>query len=292
MSSMNIAVTGANGQLGSAIHRLSGAYPFTFFFTDAETLDITDAKAVRNYLRSNAIDAVINTAAYTAVDKAESDEEAALRINGEAVRNLGLAAAESHCRLIHISTDYVFNGIGRRPYTESDPTCPVSAYGRTKLAGEQAIQESGAEAIILRTAWLYAETGNNFLHTMLRLGRERSEVRVVTDQRGTPTSANDLAQAILTILQQAEQGVFKAGLYHYSAEGECSWYDFAARIMELAQLPCRVLPITTADYPTPAARPTYSVLDKSKIKEAYGLHIPNWEESLQKVIEKVCSQTR
>ncbi|OAV72801.1 dTDP-4-dehydrorhamnose reductase [Bacteroidales bacterium Barb6] len=283
----NIAVTGANGQLGNAFRRLSPEYPqFNFFFTDADTLDIIDKEAVRSYLQANSIHLIINAAAYTAVDKAEIDEAAACRINSEAVRNLSEAAAENHCKLIHISTDYVFDGTNCRPYTETDPACPASAYGRTKLSGEAALQDN-AEAVIIRTSWLYSETGNNFVRTMLRLGKERDELRVVFDQTGTPTYAGDLAKAVFAILLSVETGNFKPGIYHYSNEGVCSWYDFALKIMNLANLPCQILPVETKDYPTSAARPPYSVLNKTKIKDAYHLTIPHWEESLKAMMSRL-----
>ena len=214
------------------------------------------------------------------MDKAEEDEALCLRINRDAVRNLGEAAHRVGARVIHVSTDYVFDGTNYLPYVETDVTCPASVYGRTKLAGEQALQEACPDAVIIRTAWLYSEYGNNFVKTMLRLGNEKDEIRVVFDQIGSPTYAGDLAVAILTILEKAEGGSFVPGIYHFSDEGVCSWYDFTVKILQLAGLKARVLPIETKDYPAKAARPHFSVLNKAKIKATYGLTVPHWEESL------------
>lgn len=278
----NIAVTGANGQLGKALQKLAVKYPeFNFLFTDIDTLDIGNKEAVLSYLKSHYISTIINAAAFTAVEKAEEEEEKAYHINAIAVRNLAEAAYETRAKLIHISTDYVFDGTHHLPYVETDATHPVSAYGRTKLAGEIMIQETGTDAIIIRTSWLYSEEGNNFLKTMMRLGKEQTELRVVFDQIGTPTYAGDLAGAILAILKRAEKGDFHVGIYHYSSEGVCSWYDFACKIMELADLSCHVFPVTSKEYPTRAIRPSYSVLNKSKIKNTYGINILHWEESLK-----------
>lgn len=281
----NILVTGANGQLGQALQKKAGNHPdFQFFFTDIDTLDITNKEAIMVFLETNRIYGVINTAAYTAVDSAEEDINAAYRINAEAIRNLGDAAHERRCRLIHISTDYVFDGRNYRPYLETDATRPLSAYGRTKLAGEVMLQESCPDAVIIRTSWLYSETGSNFLQTMLHLGKEKQEIKVVFDQVGTPTNAGDLADAIFSIMERGEKGAFVPGIFHFSNEGVCSWYDFALKIMELEALPCKVIPIETKDYPTPAIRPSYSVLNKAKIKEIYNIKIPHWEESLKRMI--------
>lgn len=283
--SRNILVTGANGQLGHAIRQRAEQYPaYSFYYTDIDSLDITDKEAVRDYLNSHRIHTVLNAAAYTAVDRAETDAEQAFRINAEAVGVLAEAARDHHSRLIHVSTDYVFDGMNHRPYIETDGTHPASVYGRTKLAGEVMAQEILDDAVIVRTSWLYSEVGNNFVRTMLRLGKEREELRVVFDQIGTPTYAGDLASALLAIVTGEEEGHFRPGIYHYSNEGVCSWYDFARKIMELAGLSCRVTPIESKEYPTAAARPAYSVLNKAKIKAAYGLSIPHWEESLKKVM--------
>lgn len=281
--SKNVLVTGANGQLGQAIRRRSGLHPsLSFFYTDVDTLNITDGDAIHAFLDRHEIHAIINTAAYTAVDRAEKDPGTAYRINAEAVKTLARAARDHACRLIQISTDYVFNGKNHIPYTESDIPNPLSVYGRTKLAGELLLQKTLADAIIVRTSWLYSETGNNFLKTMLRLGKEQKELKVVFDQTGTPTCAGDLAEALLTILGR-EEG-FTPGIYHFSNEGVCSWYDFARKIMQLSGLPCKVIPIETKDYPTPAVRPAYSVLNKAKIKATYNLAIPHWEQSLTELL--------
>lgn len=283
-----IIVTGANGQLGNSIRRLSAGYPqFAFVFTDIDTLDLCDASAVDAFVREKQADYILNCAAYTAVDKAEDDEALCRRVNCDAVRNMGKAARSVGAKLIHVSTDYVFDGTHHQPYVETDATCPVSVYGRTKLAGEQAISEVCPEAVIIRTAWLYSEYGNNFVKTMLRLGREREQLSVVFDQVGTPTYAGDLAEAILSILSQAEAGHFVPGIYHFSNEGVCSWYDFSVKIMELGGVSCRVLPIESKDYPAKAPRPHFSVLNKAKIKATYSMGIPHWEASLRICIKQL-----
>ena len=283
-----ILVTGANGQLGNSVRRLAVGYPqYAFVFTDVDTLDICDAQAVNAFVKEKQVDYIINCAAYTAVDKAEDDEALCLRINRDAVRNLGEAARAAGARVIHVSTDYVFDGTNHLPYVETDNTCPASVYGRTKLAGEQALQEVCPDAVIIRTAWLYSEFGNNFVKTMLRLGNEREQLSVVFDQVGSPTYAGDLAAAILNVLEQAETGAFVPGIYHFSNEGVCSWYDFTVKILEVAGIECRIRPIETKDYPTKAVRPPYSVLNKKKIKETYGIIIPHWEESLRVCMEKL-----
>ncbi len=279
-----ILVTGADGQLGSEIRMLAeaGESPFSgtrWYFTDKAELDITDAEAVRAFCRERAITHLLNCAAYTAVDRAESDEENADRINHQAVRILAELAKERGISLVHISTDYVFDGKNYRPYVEEDPTAPQGVYGRTKLAGEQALQELAPErSVILRTSWVYSSFGANFVKTMLRLGREREELGVIFDQVGTPTYARDLARAILEILPRLDNTTPE--IYHYSDEGVCSWYDFALAIFEMADVPCRVRPIETREYPTPAVRPHYSLLNKAKIKNAFNLEIPHWRESL------------
>lgn len=274
----SVLVTGANGQLGNALQKRTNRFPeWKFFFTDVDTLDICNKEQLTEYVRLNGIEYILNCAAYTAVDKAEDDAERCMRINRDAVRHIGEVAHERGVRVIHISTDYVFDGKGQRPYREDDPTGPVSVYGKTKLAGEQALLQTLDEAIIIRTAWLYSEVGNNFVKTMLRAGTERSELNVVSDQLGTPTYAGDLADAMLNTLTHP---TFIPGIYHFSNEGICSWYDFALKIMEASGLTCSIHPITTKEYPTRAVRPAYSVLDKTKIKETFGLQIPLWEESL------------
>ena len=283
-----ILVTGANGQLGNSIRRLAAGYPqYAFVFTDVDTLDICDAQAVNAFVKEKQVDYIINCAAYTAVDKAEDDEALCLRINRDAVRNLGEAARMAGARVIHVSTDYVFDGTNHLPYVETDNTCPASVYGRTKLAGEQALQEVCPDAVIIRTAWLYSEFGNNFVKTMLRLGNEREQLSVVFDQIGSPTYAGDLAAAIFAVLVQAEADAFVPGIYHYSNEGVCSWYDFAVKIMELGNAPCRILPIESKDYPAKAARPHFSLLNKAKIKTIYKISISHWEASLRECMKRI-----
>lgn len=282
-----ILVTGANGQLGNSLRLLEPQYnQYKFLFTDVDTLDICDAEAVCSFMKENKVNYILNCAAYTAVDKAEDDETLCLRINRDAVRNLGEAAHTTGAKVIHVSTDYVFDGTNCQPYKETDVTCPVSVYGRTKLAGEEALQEVCQESVIIRTAWLYSEFGNNFVKTMLRLGSERDELRVIFDQVGTPTYAGDLASAMMTIVEQAEKGSFVPGVYHFSDEGVCSWYDFTIQILQLANIAtCRVIPIEAHEYPTKAIRPHYSVLNKSKIKATYGICIPHWETSLRRCMK-------
>ena len=283
---IQVLVTGANGQLGHSLQARTNRYPaFAFHFTDVDTLDLCDAEAVRRYVEDKQVNYILNCAAYTAVDKAESNEALCERINRDAVRHLGEAAQAVGAKVIHISTDYVFDGTNCRPYVETDPTCPISVYGRTKLAGEEALRAVCPEAVIIRTAWLYSEYGNNFVKTVLRLGAERDELRFIFDQVGSPTYAGDLAEAMLTIVAQAEEGHFVPGVYHFSNEGVCSWYDFTVKILQLAHLSKRVIPIETKDYPTPAARPHYSVLNKGKIKATYGMTIPHWETSLQSCLQ-------
>lgn len=284
-----ILVTGANGQLGNSIRLLAGETGggFGFLFTDVDTLDICNKELFLSYARAKGVEYVVNCAAYTAVDGAEDNEALALQINGEAVRKLGEACRSAAIRLIHISTDYVFDGTNSLPYVENDYACPLSVYGRSKRMGEVFLQDVCPEALILRTSWLYSAFGNNFVKTMLRLGKEREELRVVFDQVGAPTYAADLASAILSIVRSAEEGNFRSGLFHYSNEGVCSWYDFARKILQLAHARCRVLPIETKDYPSRAARPQYSVLNKRKIKQTYGLQIPHWEDSLQGAINRI-----
>lgn len=284
----NILVTGANGQLGSEIKRLTSDYPFCFFFTDVDTLDLTDGEAVARYIADQSIDYVLNCAAYTAVDRAEDEEQTARLVNCKAVENLARAAGKT--RIIHVSTDYVFSGEADKPLKETDLVNPQSAYGRTKLEGEQILQTLRPESIIIRTAWLYSSFGNNFAKTMIRLGQEKESLNVVSDQYGTPTYAADLAKAMLDIVLFAEKKTFPAGIYHYSNEGETTWYDFASAIMKRAGLSCRINPIPTSEYPTKANRPQYSVLDKTKIKETFQIAIPQWEASLEKCINEILCQ--
>lgn len=277
-----ILVTGANGQLGNSIRLKANQHPqYNFLFTDVDTLDITDAAAVKAMVKDNQVNYILNCAAYTAVDKAEDNEDLCRRLNCDAVHVLGEAAREAKAKIIHVSTDYVFSGTNYRPYKETDDTRPVSAYGRTKLAGEEALVKVCPDAVIIRTAWLYSEFGNNFVKTVLRLGKERDQLGFVFDQAGTPTYAGDLAEAILTVVTADEKGTFVPGIYHYSNEGVCSWYDFTVKVLQIAGIECNVRPIETKDYPTRAVRPPYSVLNKGKIKETYGITIPHWEESLR-----------
>lgn len=271
-------VTGANGQLGSELRLL---LQDRAMFVDKDQLDITDPAAVKDFCNGKNFSAIINCAAYTAVDKAESDEALAAAINTDGSRNL----AQTGIPLVHVSTDYVFDGTSCRPYIETDAVNPVSVYGKTKLAGEQEVIKHAATAVIIRTAWLYSSFGNNFVKTMRRLGAEKTELKVVFDQIGSPTYAADLAAAIVAVLPQLKSGMRE--IYHFSNEGVCSWYDFAREIMELSGLGCNVLPIESKDYPTPAARPHYSVLNKSKIKHDFNLQINHWKESLKSCLQKL-----
>lgn len=285
---MNILVTGCNGQLGNEIRLLASSHPeHTFHFTDVAELDITQPDAIRTFVAQNSIALTINCAAFTAVDKAESQEALCDRLNHVAPGYLAEVMHSAGGSLIHISTDYVFNGTAHVPYKEDDAPCPDSVYGRTKLAGEQAVLAACPQAVIMRTAWLYSSFGGNFVKTMLRLGREKTELGVVADQIGTPTYARDLAAALLAIVDHG----LVPGIYHYSNEGVTSWYDFARAIHREAGLTtCHVRPLHTEEYPTPARRPHFSVLDKSKIKQTYGISVPWWEDSLRECIEKMASQ--
>ncbi len=277
-----VLVTGGNGQLGNALKAIASHYPsLCLLFTDVQELDLTDSVALAAFVKDQSIDYILNCAAYTAVDKAEDESELCDLVNHIGVKNIGEVASRFDVKVIHISTDYVFDGTSYKPYVETDRTAPASVYGNTKLEGEKALFEACPESIVIRTSWLYSEYGNNFVKTMLRLGTEREELRVVFDQVGTPTYAGDLASAMLTI---AAGELFVPGIYHFSNEGVCSWYDFTIRIHQLADIQCRVLPVESSEYPTKAKRPHYSVLNKSKIKNTYQLTIPYWEESLRKVI--------
>lgn len=279
----NILVTGANGQLGNEMRVVSETQTdVTYHFTDVAELDICDIDAIERFVVDNAIDCIVNCAAYTNVNKAEEDMILCDKLNHLAPANLAQVAAKHDLGLVHISTDYVFDGRHFRPYKESDSTCPNSVYGTTKLAGEEAIRTLHPETLIIRTAWLYSTFGNNFVKTMLRLGAERTELGVVFDQIGTPTYARDLARTIHHILCRA----IIPGIYHYSNEGACSWYDFTKAIFTLGGITnCLLKPLHTEEYPTPAARPHYSVLDKSKIKQTYGIEVPYWMDSLRECIE-------
>ena len=285
----NILVTGAKGQLGSELHFLSKDKrfsTFTFYFTDRNTLDITSKTKLETFCESHDIHTIINCAAYTAVDKAEEDLEGANAINHLAIKYMAEVAKKYTIQLIHISTDYVFDGTNYQPYAEEDQVNPQGVYGKTKLEGEEAmISISPSNSMIIRTSWVYSSFGNNFVKTMLRLGKERDELGVIFDQVGTPTNAKHLAETILTIIQakQKETGD-TVPIYHYSNEGVCSWYDFAKAIFELSGIECQVNAIMTSQYPTLAKRPHYSVLNKHKIKTTYTLQIPYWRESLKSCI--------
>ena len=277
-----ILITGSNGQLGSEMKVISAHYPeYQFLYTDVAELDLTNAQAVESFFAENKPDAVVNCAAYTAVDKAEDDVELCYKINRDAIENLGRASKENGAVLIHVSTDYVFDGTSYIPYTEDMPVCPASVYGKSKLAGEDALLVVNPESVIVRTSWLYSSFGNNFVKTMLKLGKERESLNVIFDQVGTPTYAADLAEAIMKIVVSEK---IIPGIYHFSNEGVCSWYDFTKTIHALAGIQCNVQPIETKDYPTRTPRPHYSVLNKGKIKAVYGIQIPYWRDSLEKCI--------
>ncbi len=280
----NVLVTGSNGQLGSEIRELSAEYTYSFFFTDRNSLDISNENAVQKFVDVNNINVIINCAAYTAVDKAEEDEVNADKINNLAVKNLANIAKERNIKLIHISTDYVFDGENFKPYVEDDITSPNGVYGKTKLDGENAMREiSPLNSIVIRTSWVYSSFGANFVKTMLRLGYERDSLGVIFDQVGTPTYARDLAKTILDILVKVKNE--KVEIYNYSNEGVLSWYDFAKEIMSMAKLDCVINPIESSAYPTPAKRPHYSLLNKSKIKKEFNLSIPYWKDSLDECLQ-------
>ena len=284
---MNILVTGANGQLGCEMRRLGAVSPNNYIFTDVAELDITNAEAVMQAVKQCGVEVIVNCAAYTNVDKAESDEALAELINATAVGNLAAAMKEVGGTLFHVSTDYVFGSEGNTPRTEDMPLNPLGVYGRTKLHGEEAIAASGCKALIFRTAWLYSEFGNNFLKTMMRLTAEREQLNVVFDQVGTPTYAGDLALALFSII---EAGVYEGneGIYHFSNEGVCSWYDFAVEIAAAAgNTGCRINPCYSSEFPSPVTRPPYSVLDKTKVKNVFDIDIPHWRESMEYCIKRI-----
>lgn len=277
---MNILITGCNGQLGNEMQVLQKDYPEHHWLnTDVNELDITNSDAINRFVEEHEIDGIVNCAAYTAVDKAESNKRLATALNAEAPTYLAAAMAKRDGWMVQISTDYVFDGTQHTPYTETDTPCPNSVYGVTKLAGEVAVAKTCPKHVIIRTAWLYSTFGNNFVKTMLRLGQEKQQLGVIFDQIGTPTYAHDLALAIMTIINKG----IVPGIYHFSNEGVTSWYDFTKAIHRIAGITtCHVKPLHTAEYPTLAHRPAYSVLDKTKIKETFGIEIPHWEESLTK----------
>lgn len=279
---MNVLITGANGQLGNEMRVLSVENPqHTYFFTDVDTLDICNEQAITDYVNNHWIDVIVNCAAYTAVDKAEDNKELCDKLNNIAPGYLAKAIESRSGRMIQVSTDYVFDGTDHIPYKEDRKPCPDSVYGSTKLAGEENVMNHCKEVAIIRTAWLYSTFGNNFVKTMIRLGKEKETLGVIFDQIGTPTYANDLARAIYEVINK---GVVR-GIYHFSNEGVCSWYDFTKAIHRMAGITtCKVSPLHTEDYPAKAPRPHYSVLDKTKIKQTFGIEIPHWEESLERCI--------
>lgn len=278
-----ILITGSHGQLGNEMQQAAKKFPtFKFIYTDVEDLDICDKAALDAFVKANAVNVIVNCAAYTAVDKAEDDVELCYKINSDAVRNIGEVAHQNGLKVIHVSTDYVFDGTNHVPYSEDQAVSPNTVYGKSKLAGEQALMETCEQAVILRTAWLYSSFGNNFVKTMLKLGAERDLLNVIFDQIGSPTYAADLAVTILKILIHP---TLVPGIYHFSDEGVCSWYDFTKTIHRIAGITCDVRPIETKDYPARTPRPHYSVLNKAKIKATYGIIIPHWEESLERCMK-------
>lgn len=285
---MNILITGCNGQLGNEMQLLEKVNPqHQYFNTDVAQLDITNPEAIEEFVNNNAIDIIVNCAAFTAVDKAESSQELCHLLNAKAPEYLAAAVAKRCGYLVQVSTDYVFDGTNHTPYTEDEATCPNSVYGSTKLEGEKLAMAACANTMIIRTAWLYSTFGNNFVKTMIRLGQEKPELGVIFDQIGTPTYAGDLAAAIMAAINNG----IVPGIYHFSNEGVISWYDFTKAIHRIAGITsCHVKPLHTTEYPTPAARPHYSVLDKTKIKQTYGIEIPYWEESLEKCVAKLLAQ--
>ncbi len=288
---MNVLVTGANGQLGREMRLVSRDSNNHYIFADVEELDITNLDAVRKMMKDNKVDIVVNCAAYTNVDKAEDDEATARRINRDAVENLAVSCRENGATLIHVSTDYVFPGNGCIPCREDMPVSPQGVYGKTKLEGEEAIQRVGCPYLIFRTAWLYSEYGNNFVKTMRRLTKEKNELNVVFDQVGTPTYAYDLAEAICEIIE-LEQYKGNEGIYHYSNEGVCSWFDFAKEIAALSGNECDIRPCHSDEFPSKVKRPHYSVLDKTKVKKTFALTIPYWKDSLKDCIDRMKFEDR
>lgn len=285
-----VLVTGKNGQLGRSIKALSSQYPhYQFVFVGRDELNLSCSKNIADYFKNKQYDVIINCAAYTAVDKAEEQQDLAKAINHSAVKQLAEISKENGWVLIHISTDYVFDGANHKPYIESDLVNPQNIYGTSKLKGEQAIQQVGCKAAIIRTSWVYSEYGNNFVKTMLKLGVEREQLNVIFDQIGSPTYATDLALSLLAIVDSIDidDTGFQQDIYHFSNEGACSWYDFAKAVFELSHTECAVFPIETKDYPTPAQRPHYSLLNKAKIKQQFKLNIPYWKDSLQTCLNKI-----
>ena len=282
----NVLVTGSSGQVGNEIKAISSDYSYNFFFTDRNNIDITSKDSIKEFCKTNNINVIINCAAYTAVDKAQSDEINADLINRKAVKKLALVSQELNIKLIHISTDYVFDGKNFKPYCEEFQTNPQSIYGKTKLDGENEMRDINPKnSIIIRTSWIYSYYGNNFVKTMLRLGKEKEELGVIFDQIGTPTYAKDLAKIILDIVPQIDNQ--KVEIYNYSNEGVLSWYDFAKEIMKMAKLNCKINPIETYQYPTPAKRPHFSLLNKNKIKSTFNIEIPYWKDGLDDCLKRL-----
>lgn len=290
----SILVTGANGQMGQSLQKIAKNYPDNqFTFVQRDTLDLSQAESIDTYFKSHQFDCIINCAAYTAVDKAEEDTVLAEAINHHAVKQLAEIAKAQDSVFIHISTDYVFDGKQHSPYVEDDTVNPQSVYGASKLRGEQSIQAVSPKGCIIRTSWVYSEFGRNFLKTMLMLGEQRDSLTVIFDQVGTPTYATDLAKAIMQIVEKNKHSQLldeKLSLYHFSNEGVCSWYDFAWAIFSMANIDCAVSPIETKDYPTPATRPHYSVLNKAKIKQDFTLNISYWRDSVQACLNRLVKE--
>lgn len=290
----NVLVTGANGQLGSELKKLTDRLelPFRFIFTDAHDLDVTDREQVTDFVRDNRIRYIVNCAAYTAVDKAETDVEMAYMVNEKAVENIAVVAKQENVRVVHISTDFVFEGSSEIPYTEHIAPRPLSVYGKSKLKGEEALQAADGEWIILRTSWLYSAFGNNFVKTMIRLMKERDQLTIVDDQRGTPTYAADLAEMIVHILRFSEENEWKTGIYHFSNRGETTWFGFAEEIQKQVGLDrCALIPVKSHEYGAPAPRPAYSVMNLTKIRETFHVEIPAWEEALKRCLTELGFET-
>lgn len=285
----NVLVTGADGQLGSCLRDRASLFPeFKFHFSSISDLDITSEESIDSFVQENEIDAILNCAAYTAVDKAEEEKEKAFEVNAHAINHLIKAASKRSARIIHISTDYVFSGVSEYPYSVDEEKGPINVYGSSKLAGEENL-EKYQNSILIRTSWVISEYGNNFVKTMKRLGAERNELNVVSDQIGAPTYAGDLAMAILTILKR-NKALEKMETYHYSNAGKISWHTLAEAIMQIEGLACEVHPIPTSEYPTPAKRPSYSLLSCSKIVQDYGISIPFWRDSLKKILKRLSEE--
>lgn len=284
---MNILITGANGQLGNEMRVcVKAGTKNTYFFTDVAELDITDKEAIEAFVFKNQVDVIVNCAAYTAVDKAEDDQQLCDLINHSAAKNLAEVAKDAQASLIHVSTDYVFDGTKNTPYTEEDPTAPLGVYGVTKLQGEQAIENAGCDYLIFRTSWLYSSFGNNFVKTIQRLSAERDDLNVVFDQIGTPTYAADLAALLFQIIEKRKYSG-NNGIYHFSNEGVCSWYDFAIEIANQSGNVCDIQPCHSSEFPAKVTRPNFSVLDKTKVKNTFGVKIPHWKNSLERMISLI-----